>query len=96
VGKYRDPMYGEAEVVAAGDHLQLKLLPNPDLVADLSHMHFDTFKLNWQKELAWFGAGACQFELDFDGSVRSFRLDVPNDDLWFYELHFVRVPAEAK
>ncbi len=95
IGKYRDAMYGDAEVLLVGDRLQLKLLPNPDLVADLSHMHFDTFQIQWQKELAWFGSGACQFELDIDGSVKSFRLDVPNDDLWFYELHFERVPAEV-
>lgn len=95
VGKYRDAMYGDAEVLLVGDRLQLKLLPNVDLVADLSHLHYDTFQLHWQKELAWFGSGACQFELNFDGSVRSFRLDVPNDDLWFYELHFERLPKEA-
>jgi hypothetical protein len=68
----------------------LRLLPNPDLVADLEHLHFDTFILRWRTELAWFGKGTAQFLLDADGSVAEMKLDVPNGDLFFDELEMRR------
>ncbi len=90
VGTYGGPMYGDATVTLEDDHLVLRLLPNPDLVADLEHLHFDTFLLRWRTELAWFGKGTVQFFLDPAGSVSEMKLDVPNDDLFFDELEMKR------
>ncbi|MEJ2206959.1 MAG: serine hydrolase [Gemmatimonadota bacterium] len=89
-GTYGGPMYGDATVTLEDGHLVLRLLPNPDLVADLEHLHFDTFVLRWRTELAWFGKGTAQFLLDADGSVGEMKLDVPNDDLFFDELEMRR------
>ncbi|MGD8276651.1 MAG: serine hydrolase [Gemmatimonadota bacterium] len=89
-GTYGGPMYGNATVSLEEGRLVLRLLPNPDLVADLEHLHYDTFVIHWRKDLAWFGKGTANFVLDRDGHVERMRLYVPNDDLWFYELEMTR------
>jgi CubicO group peptidase (beta-lactamase class C family) len=90
VGRYGGPMYGDAEVALEGERLVLRLLPNPDLVADLEHLHYDTFIIRWRTTLAWFGQGTATFVLDPMGAVDEMKLDVPNDDLWFHELEMKR------
>lgn len=89
-GTYGGPMYGDATVTLEDGGLVLRLLPNPDLVADLTHLHHDTFLLEWRKTLAWFGKGVASFHLDPYGAVTEMKLDVPNDDLWFHELDLKR------
>ncbi len=89
-GRYGGAMYGDATVTMEGGGLVLRLLPAPDLVADLEHLHHDTFLIRWRKEFAWFGEGTAHFVLDALGSVEEVRLDVPNDDLWFHELELKR------
>jgi CubicO group peptidase (beta-lactamase class C family) len=89
-GTYGGDLYGDATVTLEGESLVLRLLPNPDLVADLEHLHYDTFLIRWRKDLAWFGKGAATFVLDGAGGSAEVKLDVPNDDLWFYELELKR------
>jgi CubicO group peptidase (beta-lactamase class C family) len=89
-GRYGGPMYGDATVSLEDGGLVLRLLPNPDLVADLTHLHHDTFLIEWRTTLAWFGKGAATFHLDPYGAVSEMKLDVPNDDFWFYELEMRR------
>ncbi len=90
-GTFRCPMYGDARVELEHDALVLKLLPNPDLVADLEHLHYDTFVIRWRKKFAWFEAGTVTFIANPRGKFSRLVFDVPNDDLWFYELKFERV-----
>lgn len=85
-GRFGGPMYGDATVSLEDGGLVLRLLPNPDLVADLTHLHHDTFLIEWRNTFAWFGQGAATFDLDPYGGVEEIKLDVPNDDLWFHEL----------
>jgi len=59
-------------------------------VADLEHLHYDTFIIRWRTDLAWFGKGTATFVLDASGDVSDMKLDVPNDDLWFTELEMKR------
>ncbi len=92
VGTYRCPLYGEASVCLDDDKLVLRLLPNSELVADLTHLHYDTWVIHWRKEFAWFAEGTIQFVPDSHGVFQELRLDVPNDDLWFDELRLMRVP----
>lgn len=87
-GTYGGPMYGDATVTVEGDHLVVAFIPNPDLVGDLTHRHFDTFVIEWRQDFAWFDEGTVQFLLDPNGDVVEMKIDVPNDDLWFYELEF--------
>ncbi len=89
-GTYGGPMYGDATVTMEDGGLVLRLLPNPDLVADLTHLHHDTFLIEWRKTFAWFGKGVASFHLDPYGAVTEMKLDVPNDDLWFHELEMKR------
>ncbi len=70
----------------------VQFLPNPDLVGDLSHWHFDTFVIEWRQDFAWFDEGTVQFLLDRMGEVVEMQIDVPNDDLWFHELEFEKKP----
>jgi hypothetical protein len=89
-GTYGGDMYGDATVTLEDGGLVLRLLPNPDLVADLNPLHYDTFLVEWRNTFAWFGKGAATFLLDPFGKVAELKLDVPNDDLWFYELELKR------
>lgn len=90
-GHFRCPLYGEATVSVEDDQrLVLRLLPNPALVADLKHLHYDTFEIRWRNEFAWFGGGTVTFVADQHGLFQRLILDVPNDDLWFYELDLRR------
>jgi hypothetical protein len=89
-GTYGGPMYGDAAVSLENGKLVLRLLPNPDLVADLVHLHYDTFTIRWRKELAWFGKGTVTFMLNAAGRIDEMKLNVPNDDLWFDELQMRR------
>jgi CubicO group peptidase (beta-lactamase class C family) len=90
-GTYRDELYGDLMVELEDERLVIRFTPNPDLIADLEHLHYDTFIMRWRKESAWFDEGTVTFNADSRGRLTSLLLDVPNDDLWFYELHPVRV-----
>ena len=90
-GNYRCPLYGDARVEVVDGKLRLRLLPYPELVADLEHLHYDTFAIRWQKKFAWFETGSAHFVPDAQGRFNQIQLDVPNDDLWFYELDLKRV-----
>jgi CubicO group peptidase (beta-lactamase class C family) len=90
VGRYGGPMYGDATVTVEDGGLVLRLLPNPDLVADLRHLQLDTWVMEWRRPWPWFGKGIAQFIIAPAGEVAELRLDVPNQDLWFHELELRR------
>ncbi|MFM7977546.1 MAG: serine hydrolase [Pirellula sp.] len=92
VGNYRCAMYGDAKVSLVDGKLQLQLIPYPDLTADLELMHYDTFAIRWHKKFAWFDSGSAHFDFDAKANAESIRLDVPNDDLCFYELNLKKTP----
>ena len=71
-------------------HLVLRLLPNPALVADLAHFHHDTFEIRWRQAFPWFGKGWAQFVMNARREIVEMKLDVPNDDFWFWEPEFRR------
>jgi CubicO group peptidase (beta-lactamase class C family) len=91
-GSYPSDLYGTAAVTLENGGLVLRLVPNPDLVADLTHWHFDTFHLRWRKPFPWFADGKAQFVLDNAARVIELKLDVPNEDFWFWEPRFLRQP----
>jgi CubicO group peptidase (beta-lactamase class C family) len=90
VGTYGGPLYGDARVTLEEGRLVLRLEPNSELTADLTHWHADTFHLQWRTAFPWFDEGLVQFVLDPDVRVVELKLDVPNDDFWFHELPFPR------
>jgi len=90
-GSFRCPMYGDATVSVEGDKLILSLHPYKALVAELKHLHYDTFSIHWKKsDIAWFEGGTAHFVADSRGTFERIDLDVPNDDLWFYEIKLQR------
>ncbi len=90
-GKYFDKMYGEIEVKEFGGKLRMFFPVAPDLNATLTHWHYDTYKLNWDNTHAWFGFGTVQFTLDNNHQVTGIEFDVPNDDIFFEEIHAVKM-----
>lgn len=90
-GTFRCPMYGDCRIEVEGESLVLRLLPNPLLVADLQHLHYDTFVIRWRQVFAWFDAGTAHFVADAKGNFIRLELDVPNDDFWFHELRLRRL-----
>jgi len=89
-GTYGGDLYGDVTVSREDGHLVLRMLPNPDLVADLSHFHHDTFEIRWRRPFPWFGKGWAQFLTNTKGEIVEMTLDVPNDDFWFWEPEFRR------
>jgi len=89
-GTFGGALYGDATVELEDGALVLRLLPNPDLVGDLTHWHHDTFLIQWRHEFPWFDDGWAQFVLNRNGKVVEMKLDVPNEDFWFDELEFRR------
>jgi len=85
-GTFGGAMYGDATVSTEAGGLVLRLLPNPNLVADLTPLNADTFTLKWRRKFAFFAGGRAQFIPDTKGRIAELRLDVPNNDLWFDEL----------
>ena len=91
-GTFRCPLYGDVTVSVEDAKLVLRLLPNPELIADLTHLQYDTWVMHWRKDFAWFAEGTIQFVPYAAGTFQELRLDVPNDDLWFDELKLRRDP----
>ncbi len=90
-GRYTDTMYGDAEITLQDGRLTLNFSVAPERKATLTHMHHDTFAIQWQTTSAWFGGGNIQFFANNRAEISRFRLDIPNDDFWWHEFEFKRV-----
>jgi CubicO group peptidase (beta-lactamase class C family) len=96
VGDFRCPLYGDVSVRLESGSLVMRLLPNPMMVADLTHLHYDTFVIHWRNKSAWYEEGTAHFVANARGKFTELNLDVPNDDLWFHEFNLVRIPESQK
>ncbi|MFO0923374.1 MAG: serine hydrolase [Pirellulales bacterium] len=95
-GEFRCPLYGDASVELENGKLVFKLKPNSQLVADLEHLHYDTWVLRWRNKFAWFEEGTAHFVCDAKGVFTDIQLDVPNEDLWFHELKLKRIANDPQ
>jgi hypothetical protein len=61
--------------------------------ATLKHWHYNVYEIQWESEdiLSWFSFGTIRFVTDNNLKVKSLEFDVPNDDIWFYELKPIKV-----
>ncbi len=91
LGTYFDPMYGTITVGQQEEELVLSFEHAPDLSAQLSHWHYDTWQIHWAQPQAWFDSGTIQFLIDNNRKVSGIRFDVPNDDIFFHEIEAERV-----
>jgi hypothetical protein len=88
-GVYGGEMYGEARIAEENGKLVLRLLPSPNLVADLEHWQYDTFQVKWRDSVSYpFGRGFVTFILNAHGKIDEMKIDVPNPDFDFKELEF--------
>ena len=71
--------------------LVLDFAPAPQLKADLSHWHYDTYKIEWRETHAWFDFGTLKFVLDNNQAVEGIEFDVPNNDIFFEEIHLKKM-----
>lgn len=89
-GRYHDKLYGEAFIEASERSLTLRFEANPDLVADLTHLHHDTFAMDFRRKAPPFMGGNLTFSTDDRANVTGFAMNVPSDDFLFHELDFRR------
>jgi CubicO group peptidase (beta-lactamase class C family) len=89
-GIFEDKMYGKAEILLKDNALHLQLLPSPTMRGELKHYHFDTFYIDWEDE--FLTRGWVKFEMDFNGEIKKFSIEVPNSpDFIFTELLFEKI-----
>jgi CubicO group peptidase (beta-lactamase class C family) len=93
-GTYADRLYGSITVNEENGGLVMRFGPAPNFVADLEHWHLDTFRIKWRPSVAYnFPRGFVTFTIDKNGRTDELRIDQPNNDFWFYELHPRRTDA---
>lgn len=91
IGTYHSDLVGKISISKVDGNLRLDFKHHKQLAATLSHWHYDTYKINWDYDQAWFSFGTIKFKSDNNLKVLGFDFDVPNDDFFFYELKPVRV-----
>ncbi|MEL6653711.1 MAG: serine hydrolase, partial [Bacteroidota bacterium] len=88
-GTYTDKMYGDAVIELVDGVLQFKLVPTERMFSGkMEHWHYDSFRIRLKDP--FLPPGLFVFETDSKGEVSGFRIDLPNNDLHFSNLHFVR------
>ena len=90
-GLYRCPMFGDIRILEDRGQLVMDFVSSPQLKAKLTHWHYDTYRLDWIEEQAWFEFGTVQIQQDNNGHPSRLLFDVPNDDIFFEEIKAVRV-----
>ena len=91
-GSYSDDLYGAINISEENGRLVMRFSRSPNFVADLDHWHYDTFQIKWRPSVAYnFPRGFVTFTIDKNGKTAELKIDQPNNDFWFYELHPKRV-----
>jgi len=90
-GLYRCPMYGDIRIENNNGQLVINFVHAAGLKATLTHWHYDTYKLEWLEPQSWFSFGTVQILKDNNNGPAELQFDVPNDDIFFEEIHAVRV-----
>ena len=88
-GLYTDKMYGDTEILIKNGKLILSLLPVKEyFTSSMEHFHYDTFNIDFKFAMLEFGL--LTFNLDSDGQVQEFIIDLPSNDLHFSNLRFIK------
>jgi len=91
VGTYYSDWLGTIRIEIENDEMVLKFDHAPDLSAHLSHWHYDTWEIKWDKVHAWFDFGTIQFHYDSEMKITGFEFNVPNYDIFFEEVKVERI-----
>jgi CubicO group peptidase (beta-lactamase class C family) len=90
-GTYLDPKYGKVTLTLdKKKELSFQFAPTALFHGTLSHWHYDSFRLIWGEQ-HMLPKGMMTFVLDAEGKVSELKIDCPNPDLDFTELHLNRV-----
>jgi CubicO group peptidase (beta-lactamase class C family) len=94
-GRYRDEMYGDAELALEGGTLVLRFSRSPAFIGDLEHWQYDTFVAHWRTR--HIEDAYVTFALDPDGSIDRFQMAAvsPLADFSFDYQDLVFRPAAA-
>ncbi len=96
-GTYSDDLYGPITIAEGDGKLVMRFSHSPNFVADLEHWHYDTFQIKWRPSVSYnFPRGFVTFTIDRNGKTDELKIDQPNNDFWFYELHPKRVAMAAQ
>jgi CubicO group peptidase (beta-lactamase class C family) len=87
-GTYRSTMYGDVSVRAEGAALVVRFMPTASYVANLTHWHYDTFRITMRDPTL--PQGFVTFVLDSAGQPAEMKVDIPNPDFDFGELELKR------
>lgn len=89
-GVYEDKMYGKAKISFENGELNFVLLPAEKLFySKMTHWHYDTFTIKFADP--FLPEGLVTFEINKDGKVIGFKIDLPNPDFHFYNYHFEKI-----
>lgn len=91
VGIYQSSIYGKIIISKVENSLKLDFEHSPNLSAQLSHWHFDVWKIEWNIPHAWLDFGTVKFNMDNNLEIKGIDFDVPNDDIFFEELKAVKI-----
>lgn len=86
LGNYESKLLGTISIEKEGDKILLNFDRAPLLRAELSHWHYDVWRINWLEPQAWFSFGTIKINTDNNLEVLGFDFDVPNNDFFFKEL----------
>lgn len=73
IGKYEHDAYGKVEVLEENGQLKLCFWDDQNLIADLEHWHYDTFRAVWQNKAQ--REEFLSFQLDKSGKVKSLNFE---------------------
>ncbi|MGB0523718.1 MAG: serine hydrolase [Flammeovirgaceae bacterium] len=91
VGTYHAANYGNIDVSLENGELQLSFEHTKEYAATLKHWHYDVWKIEWKYPQAWYNFGTVKFNTDNNLKIKRLTFDVPNYDIFFEELHPMRV-----
>lgn len=89
-GLYEDRVYGKAKIGLEMKKLVLTLLPTKDVfTSPMEHWHYNTFRIRFKDE--FLPDGFVTFDMDSDGKITGFTIDLPNPDFHFHHLDFKKI-----
>jgi len=71
LGSYQDNFYGQIQIIKQGQNLKIHFLEG--LKGDLSHWHYNTFRITWDNEL--YGQSFINFNLNETGEINNLTID---------------------
>lgn len=87
LGQYEDKVYGLAEISEQKGKLHFSMLPAKEIFSsEMVHWQQNTYQIQLKDK--FLPKGYVTFEVNADGEVLGFKVDLPNPDFHFYNLDF--------